>query len=156
MAKHKKKLQICLIASAGGHLQQLLKLADSWKKYNTFYVSTVDIVAKKLQEYGPVYIVGECNRQHPLKSLLVLVRCIKIILKLRPNVVISTGAAPGFFMCITAIILGARVVWVDSIANVEQLSLSGRMIRPFSDLFLTQWPELAKKYKNLEYVGTVI
>jgi hypothetical protein len=56
----------------------------------------------------------------------------------------------------TARVLGAKIVWVDSIANVEQLSMSGRVIRPFSSLVLTQWPELVGKYKNVEYVGAVI
>ena len=59
-------------------------------------------------------------------------------------------------VCIVAKMLGARIVWVDSIANVERLSMSGAMVRYFADLFVTQWPELTKKYKNVEYVGTLI
>jgi len=54
------------------------------------------------------------------------------------------------------LIWGARVVWVDSIANVDHLSLSGRLVRPFADLTLTQWPALARKYKSVEYVGQVV
>ena len=137
-------------------MEQLLKIANRWQQYDVFYVSTQDIVAQKLQSFGPTYIVGECNRQHPLKTFIVLARCIKLVLKLRPDVVISTGAAAGFLMCITALFFGARIVWIDSIANVTKLSLSGRMIRPFSDLFLTQWPELAGKYKNVEYIGSLL
>jgi UDP-N-acetylglucosamine:LPS N-acetylglucosamine transferase len=149
-------LRVCLTASAGGHLSQLLKLAESWNGYNTFCVTTSDIVLKELQKYGKVYVVGECNRQHLLKVLSVLIRCIRIILKERPDVVISTGAAVGCIMCFLGKMTGAKIIWVDSITNVERLSLSGRLVRHIADLFLTQWQHLAEKYKNVEYAGMII
>lgn len=152
----KGRLRICLAASAGGHLTQLLKLADSWKPYEAVYVSTADAVAKELQQLGPAYIVGECNRKQPFKSLLVLMQCFRIVLKHHPDVAISTGALPGFLLCTMAKIFGAKIVWIDSLANVNRLSMSGWMIRPYSSLVLTQWPQLAKKSKKVEYIGAVI
>ena len=56
-------------------------------------------------------------------------------MRLRPDVVITTGAAPGYFAVRIGKLLGARVVWVDSIANAEELSLSGpegRLLCPIS------------------------
>jgi UDP-N-acetylglucosamine:LPS N-acetylglucosamine transferase len=79
-----------------------------------------------------------------------------VIFKERPDVVISTGAAAGCLVCFLSKLFGAKVVWVDSITNVERISLSGRMVRYISDLFLVQWPELARQYSNVEYVGAVI
>ena len=154
--RKRHKLRICLAASAGGHLSQLLKLADSWKGYETFCVTTTDVVREKLQIYGKVYVVGECNREHPFQVILVFFRCIKIILSKKPNVIISTGAAPGYLLCLVGRLFGAKIVWIDSIANIDRLSLSGRLILPLSDLILSQWPEVAKKYKPVEYVGTLI
>ncbi len=156
MVLSKNNMKICLAASAGGHLTELLKLADSWQQYEVFYVSTANMVAKKLKQYGQTYVVGECNREHLLRVILVLVRCIRVILHERPNVVISTGAAVGCIMCFLGKLLGAKVVWVDSIANVRWVSLSGRMVRHIADLFLVQWPEIAEQYSNVEYVGAVI
>ena len=156
MVKHRKKLRICLAASAGGHLSQLLKLAEAWKDYETFCVTTTVVVEEKLQKYGKVYTVGECNREHPLRVILVLMRCMSIILQERPDVVISTGAAAGCMTCFLAKLIGTKVVWIDSITNVERISLSGRMVRCIADLFLVQWPELAEQYSDVEYVGAVI
>jgi len=48
------------------------------------------------------------------------------------------------------------VIWVDSIANAEKLSMSGRMIRPFADVILSQWPDVAAKYPKVEYAGELI
>lgn len=156
MVKCKGKLRICLIASAGGHLTQLLKLANSWQKYETVYISTVDAVKKTLQDYGRTYIIGECNREHPFKVVSVLMRGVKVVLRERPDVVISTGAAAGCMICSLGKIIGAKVIWIDSITNVERISLSGRMVRYISDIFLVQWPDLARKYKNVKYIGAVI
>lgn len=149
-------MKACLVASAGGHLSQLLRLKDSWNSCDTFCITTSNTVRGKLQEYRGVYVVGECNREHPFRLGIVLVRCIYAILRERPDVVISTGAAVGCIVCFLAKLLRAKVIWIDSIANVERISLSGRMVRYISDLFLVQWPELAEQYAHVEYVGALI
>ena len=73
------------------------------------------------------------------------VRVLWLFLRLRPAVVISTGAAPGYFAIRFGKLLGARTIWVDSIANVEQISMTGELVRKYSDLWLTQWPHLARE-----------
>jgi len=156
MVKNKEKLRICLAASAGGHVSQLLKLAGSWDGYETFCVTTTQVVRDKLSGFGEVYVVGECNREHPVRVVAVLLRCIRIMFRQKPDVVISTGAAAGCMLCFLGKMIGAKVVWIDSITNVERLSLSGRMVRYIADLFLVQWPELAGRYKRVEFVGTIV
>jgi UDP-N-acetylglucosamine:LPS N-acetylglucosamine transferase len=157
--KKRKTLRICAGASAGGHMNQLLRLLEvsgNWPVHPSFYVTTLNELAGKLAERGPVYVIGECNRQHPLRALGVLIRSIRVVLKERPNVVITTGSLPLAMICLSAKLFGAKIVWIDSIANIERFSLSGRLVRHFADLFLTQWPDLAEKYENAEYVGAIV
>ena len=71
-----------------------------------------------------------------------------------PGVVVSTGAAPGYLAIRFARMLGARTVWIDSIANVEELSMSGRDGQRDADLCLTQWPHLAGG--PVRYLGAVL
>jgi UDP-N-acetylglucosamine:LPS N-acetylglucosamine transferase len=151
-----KPVKICLAASAGGHLTQLLKLAGGWTEFETFFVTTTELVSGKLSCFGSVYVVGECNRRHPVHLLKLLLKCASIILKEKPDVVISTGAAVGCVTCYLAKLIGAQVVWIDSITNVEHLSMSGRLVRYISNLFLVQWAELTKKYRKVEFMGAVI
>lgn len=132
------------------------RVATGWSAHSIFWVTTADVVGRSLAATGHVYLVGECNRKHPLRAVRVLLRCIRIMSRERPQVIISTGAAPGCICCLLAKLLGTKVVWVDSITNVERISLSGRMVRPLADLFLVQWPELAEKYRGVEYVGAII
>jgi exopolysaccharide biosynthesis glucuronosyltransferase PssD len=148
--------KICMIASAGGHLTQLLKIKSLLKGRNNFFISSMDVVKTTLEMEGKTYILGECNREHPVDVLKVLVKCINVYFIEKPDIVISTGAAPGLLFCYIARIFGAKIIWLDSIANVQRLSLSGQMIRPFASLVLTQWPDLAEKYKDVEYAGHVI
>lgn len=151
-----RKIKICLVASAGGHLSQLLLLHPAWDGCDVFWVSTGPMVREKLQVIGRTYIVGECNREHPFKTIGVMWRCLRIVLCEKPDVVLSTGAALGYLVCFWGKVFSAKIIWVDSIANTERLSLSGKMIRPFADLILSQWPDVADMYPNVEYVGEVV
>lgn len=149
-------MRICIAASAGGHLRQMLNTSPAWERRDLFFVTTSEAVRGQLEQIGPVYVVPDANRQHPLKALLVLVRCVQIMIRERPAVVYSTGALVGCVLCYIGKLMGARIIWLDSLANVTRLSLSGRLIRPFADLFLVQWPELAERYRGAEYVGEVL
>jgi exopolysaccharide biosynthesis glucuronosyltransferase PssD len=137
-------------------MSQLLKLTESWNGFETFCVTTTDVVQDKLSRLGRVYVVGECNRQHPVRVIRVLLRCIRIAFRERPDVVISTGAAAGCLLCVLSKMLGAKIIWIDSITNVERISLSGRMVRRMADLFLVQWPDLARRYERVEFVGAIV
>ena len=154
-----KTLKVCVGASAGGHMSQLQKLlwrSESWPQAPSFCVTTLKSLADRLAEWGPVYVIGECNRRKPLNALGILVRCFQIAMKERPDVVVTTGSLPLAIFCFAAKLSGAKIVWIDSIANVEKMSLSGRIVRPISDLCLVQWPELVENYKGVEYKGSLI
>jgi beta-1,4-N-acetylglucosaminyltransferase len=149
-------VKICLAASSGGHLAQLLTMQRIWRDCPRFFVTTTDLVRNKLTSHGNVYCVGESNRQHPFRVARSFLRCVDVLLRERPDIIISTGASVGFICCMIGKLMGAQVIWIDSITNVTRLSLSGRMVRHIADLFLVQWPELAERYSHVEYVGAVI
>ena len=136
-------------------MSQLLKLEPAWGTCDCFFVTTNEVVAGELRKKyaAKVYVVIEANRQSPLKIAKMLWQCMKIVFRERPDAVVSTGAAPGCLVSYLGRLAGARVVWVDSIANVERLSLSGRLVRPITDVFLTQWEDLADAARGIEYLG---
>lgn len=148
--------KIALVASAGGHLTQLLKLRPVWKGHPVMFVTTTEVGRSKLASEETVYVLGECNRQQPILTLKVFFRCLRILARERPKIILSTGAAVGFLTCFFGKLMGAKVIWVDSIANARRLSMSGRMIRPFADLILSQWPDVAARYPNVKYIGSLI
>jgi len=154
--KNSKHIRVCLAASAGGHLTQLLNTKGAWGPHDVFVVTTRELMKTRLCDLGCVYVVGECNRNYPLRIIKVLIKCIRIAFSEKYDIVLSTGAAVGCIMCFLGKLRGARVIWLDSITNVESMSLSGRLVRHVADLCLVQWPELVKKYDRVEYMGSVI
>jgi UDP-N-acetylglucosamine:LPS N-acetylglucosamine transferase len=76
-------------------------------------------------------------------------------MRTRPDVVISTGAAPGLFGILFGRLVGARTIWIDSIANAEKLSLSGRIASRIAHIALTQWPHLAAT-RRPSYRGSIL
>jgi UDP-N-acetylglucosamine:LPS N-acetylglucosamine transferase len=151
-----RAMRVCLAASAGGHASELMRLQSCWEGWECFAVVTSEVVAQQWARFGRVYVVAESNRQHPLRVLRTLAGCLCITLRERPAVILSTGAVVGCLMALLGKLRGARIVWIDSMANMERRSLSGRLVRPCADLVLTQWPEVAKQYRRVEYAGHIV
>lgn len=101
------------------------------------------------------HVVIDSSKASKLRVILSALQIARIVFLTRPDVVISTGAAPGYLAVRIGKLLGARSIWIDSIANAEQLSLSGRMVRRYADLWLTQWPRLETP-EGPKYVGAVL
>lgn len=94
---------------------------------------------------APFHVIIDANRSNKLRLLRSAWSIFSLLRRERPDVVISTGAAPGFFALKIGRLLGIRTIWVDSIANAEELSMSGAQARSCADLWLTQWPHLARE-----------
>lgn len=100
----------------------------------------------------------DANRWQKLRLLCQVAVIALIVLRERPDVVVSTGASAGYFALRIAKLLRRRTIWVDSIANAEELSKAGQLVRPYADLWLTQWPHLAERQDqpSPRYLGGVL
>ena len=101
------------------------------------------------------HLVHECNQTTKFALIRTLMDVIRIILRENPDVIISTGAAPGLIALWVGKLVGARTVWVDSIANANELSLSGKIAGRFATLWLTQWSSLSTEHGPC-YKGSVL
>jgi len=101
-----------------------------------------------------LHVVNDATRWNPLGLVTCALRVIRVLIRVRPDVIVTTGAAPGFFAVVFGKLMRARTVWIDSIANADELSGSGARVGRFADLWLTQWPHLARE-RGPHYVGAV-
>lgn len=157
-ASHARAFTLVAGASTGGHVNELLILLehaqDLWPAMPHAYVTTMQISEASFAQYGkPVYLLGEADRTKPLRSLRVLFRAMSTAWKVRPDVVVTTGSMPLALFCFWARLFGARIVWIDSVAQVDRMSVSGRFVRLFADVCLVQWPEVARGQRGVEYSG---
>lgn len=153
-AVNRKTQSILAVASGGGHWIELLRLRPALANHHVAYV-TVRADYQVDVQGCPFHRVNDATGWNYLGSLQLLLHMAFIVLKLRPDVVISTGAAPGYFAIRLGKLLGARTIWVDSLANVEELSRAGRLAGPHADLWLTQWPALATE-QGPKFAGQVL
>jgi hypothetical protein len=135
--------KVLAVASGGGHWVQLLRMLPAFDGMNIVYVTTLPSYRAHVAP-ARFYTVPDGSLWNKLRLARMGVKILWIVLRERPDVIISTGAAPGYFALRLGKMLGASTVWVDSIANAEKLSLSGRKVGPYADLWLTQWPHLAR------------
>lgn len=134
---------ILAVASGGGHWVQLRRLQPAFNGHRVVYVTVSEIYRQEVGE-DVLYTVRDVTRWNKLGWCLTMGKLLFIIMRERPDVVISTGALPGYFAIRLARLFGARCIWLDSIANAEELSLSGEKIGRHVDLWLTQWQELSR------------
>ena len=158
-----KSIRVMAVASAGGHWVQLRRLRNAWQNLDVTYVSTdaelKPIIAQEAQSDGvpepEFFAIVEANRWQKAKLLKQLFQLLVVFVRTRPDVVVTTGAALGYFALRLGKLFGARTVWIDSVANAGELSLSGKKIGKHVDLWLTQWQHLATP-DGPQYLGSVL
>jgi hypothetical protein len=141
------------IASIGGHWVQLLRLMPLFNMNDVSFVSTKPSL-KDTVEGHKYFLVPDANRNNKTD----LIKCClsigaKIVVS-RPKVIVTTGAAPGLFGIFIGKILGVKTIWIDSIANVEKLSLSGKIALQMADRVYTQWEHLSTP--KIMYAGNIL
>jgi UDP-N-acetylglucosamine:LPS N-acetylglucosamine transferase len=146
--------RILAVASTGGHWEQMMMLAPAFEGGIVTFACT-DAAQAKRYDFERFEAIKDYNQDEPLKLMRGLFETFLLIAKIRPHVVISTGAAPGLLCLLWGRVFFARTIWVDSIANSEQMSLSGKLAKRFCHTVLTQWEHLAKD-EGPTYRGSVI
>lgn len=133
--------KLLAIASGGGHWVQLRRLVPAFQGCEVVWASTQADYANEVG--APVHVITDANLWNKPALVRMFLEVAWLMLRVRPDVVVTTGAAPGFAAVVCGRLLGARTVWIDSIANSEQLSASGAKVGRFAHVWLTQWPHLA-------------
>ncbi|KAK6151488.1 hypothetical protein DH2020_014123 [Rehmannia glutinosa] len=97
-------------------------------------------------------------------TLIALTHALWLMIKIRPQVILCNGPGTCIPLCVIAFffkVLGIRwssIFYVESIARVRRLSLSGLLLyklRMVDQLFV-QWPQLKSKYPRANYVGRLM
>lgn len=133
--------RLLAVASGGGHWVQLRRLRPAFEGARVVWMTTNADYARELSD--PLVVVRDANRWDKWGLAIMFLQVGWRMLRIRPDVVVTTGAAPGLAALIFGRWLGARTVWIDSIANSEVLSESGVRAKAWADVWLTQWEPLS-------------
>lgn len=150
-----KKLKICLVGSSGGHLTHLYMLKPFWKDKERFWATFDKEDARSLLKGEKIYpVYYPSNRS--IKALMInTIRAIKILRKERPNLIISSGAAPAIPFFWIGKFMGAKTIYVEVVDRIDKSTIAGKLCHPVADKFIVEWEEMKKVYKNAINLGSI-
>lgn len=150
----RSRVDLFVVASYGGHLEELIELSPAWSGHSCLYLTTAEYRTSD-PSAARVELIPDCHRGQILKMLACMVRTFALMLRWRPRCMVTTGALPGLVGAVCAQALGITVIWIDSVANADEPSASGRMARFFADDFVVQWPSVATTF-DATYIGSLL
>lgn len=146
-----------LVGSSGGHLAQLIQLRGWWSRYQRAWVTfdTPDALVLLEDEPDVTWAFRPTTRNIPnlLRNTL---QSMRVLRRFRPDVVISTGAAVALPYFVLSKLLGVTTVYVEVFDRIETPTLTGRLVRPFTDCMFVQWPEQLSLYDDAMELGPLL
>ena len=151
------KKKVCFVSSSGGHLEEISKLNIVAEHYENILVTEKNSFTQSM--FGnKQYFLPQINRREIFfifKFILIFFKSFSILLKEKPEVIISTGALASYPMCLLGKLLGKKVIYIESFARCDKPSLTGKLVYKFADLFIVQWKEMLEFYPNAVYGGGI-
>lgn len=146
-------MKVCFVTSSGGHLTHLIQLKEWWKDKERFWVTFEKEDSKSiLKDEKKYWCYFPTNRN--IKNLIKnTVLATKVLRKERPDIIISTGAAPAIPFFYLGKLFGAKVVYIEVYDRIDKPTITGKIVYPISDLFILQWQEQKEFYPKGEVLG---
>ena len=153
--------KVLFVSSTGGHLNELLQLKPLFDKYSYHIITEKDKSTSYLKnEYeSKIDYLLYGTRKKPLKYffvfLLNLFKSLFLYFKIRPKYIISTGTHTAVPICYIGKLFGTKIIFIETFANINTKTLSGKLIYPISNLFIVQWEEMLNLYPKAIYGGSI-
>ena len=152
-----KKSSILFCSSGGGHYTELLQLSPLISKYNGVIVTertSISLMTDFPTEYVP-YSSKNDGWTYIFKYTYVWLLSLIYFLKYRPKVIISTGVHSTIPLCVYGRLLGKKVIYIETIANLTTPSVTGKLMYRLATDFYVQWEELLEIYPKAKYGGVL-
>lgn len=153
--------KVLFISSTGGHLNELLMLKSMFNKYDYHIITEKTKSNLELKEtyVGKVDYLIYGSKSHslvyPFKLLANCFISLYLYFKIRPKVIVTTGAHTAGPMCCIGKIFGSKIVFIETFANIHNKSVTGKLVYRFADLFIVQWKSMLKVYPKAVYGGWI-
>lgn len=156
-----KKKKVLFISSTGGHLKELLQLKKIFGKYDSYLITEKTDSTKKLKdEYKEkmgymVFGTKDHMLTYPFKLLANCFISVFYFIKIRPKYIVTTGTHTAGPICYLGKIFGSKIIYIETMANINRKTQTGRLIYPIADLFIVQWESMLKIYPKAVYGGFI-
>lgn len=158
--RHSKKSDrqtVIFVASAGGHLTQIMALSPIFSRYNSYLVTEKTPI--HLKSSIPIKYVLYCSRKQPFpyffKSIINTCRSFYLFATINPDVIITTGTHTAIPLCLFGWFFRRKVIYIESFAKNSSPTLAGHFLYPFADTFIIQWKNMKDFYPRAKYFGGI-
>ena len=155
------KKRVIFISSTGGHFSELMMLKPIFANYDYHLITekTASTISLK-DEYKErihylVYGTRVKKIKYFFKTTYNTIKSLALFIKIRPKAIVTTGTHTAMPMCIIGKILGAKIIFIETYANVFTPTGSGKVIYKFADEFIVQWEDMLKVYPKAIYLGGI-
>lgn len=155
-------MRVLFVLGSGGHTRRGMVLSEQIKGEKFFIVPWESKLTKRKvgRKYysviSPRYQAKSNMPMTVVRTLFLFLHGLVLLLIIRPKVAISTGSGLTFPIFLIARMIGIRTVYVESPSRVYRPSKAGRLLLGKVDLWLSSWPELAERYRGIQYMGMVV
>ena len=153
--------KVIFISSMGGHLTEMMQLKGIFKDYEYKIITEKhkSTIGLKSRYKSKIDYLLTGNKDHMLRYIFVipynLIKSFVLFLKFKPDVIVTTGARTCVPMCYIAKIFRKKVIYIESFANIETKTLTGKLIYPIADVFIVQWHSMLKLYPKAKCEGWI-
>lgn len=136
-----RPLRGCLVSSCGGHLTELLAVADSFRSEKCIFVLNRRILLPPLLKNKSIFI------RHSERDFVFFCNLLEawlILRRFRPDFILSTGAGPAIPFFIIGKLMAIRMIYIETLASVTKPSLTARLAYPLADRFYVRNPSMLK------------
>lgn len=153
--------KVLFISSTGGHLSEMLQLKSMFSKYDYHIVTEKTKSNLKLRTEFPnrvnylIYGTKAHRLSYPFKLLANCFISLFLYIKIRPKVIVTTGAHTAGPMCCIGKIFGSKIIYIETFANINTKTVTGKLIYKFADLFVVQWDSMLKLYPKAVFGGWI-
>lgn len=147
---------VCIPTSSGGHLthvRMLMPVLD--KARNRFWVTFDKEDANSALEGERVYHCYFPTNRNVKNTVRNTLLAIRVLRRERPDLIVSSGAAVAVPFFLVGKLLGAKTVYIEVFDRVDAPTLTGRLVRRLTDLFVVQWPEMTRVYPGSVDLGSI-
>lgn len=150
-----ERLRLLFVCSSGGHLAQLAALDAWWSEHERHWV-TFDTADARSALTGESTTWGYHPTTRSIPNLLRNTRLAWRELRSRkPDVVMTTGAGIALPFFVLARLRRIPTIYLEVYDRIDSSTMTGRLCRPFTSLFLVQWERQRPLYKGSVVVGPV-
>ena len=149
-------MRVLLVCSDGGHLAQLHQLQPWWSQHQRTWLTFRKPHATSLLQGERVEWAHHPTTRNVPNLLRNLVLAWRVLRRERPDIVVSDGAGVAFPVFVLAWLRRIPCVYIEVYDRIDSRTMTGRLCRPFSSLFLVQWPEQQRLYKGSVVLGPLL